>query len=82
VISITFLKASRLFIYTSSLANRSADDPQALACDAYKLCFFDNLKRNELEVTRLVDNAGKNLLAQLTYVHPVCIPFTHTHIMQ
>jgi hypothetical protein len=63
-----FLEVTRCFFIPLSLTDWSADDPKALAGDAYKVCFFDNLKRNELEVTRLVDNAGKSLLAQLTYV--------------
>ncbi|KAH3960319.1 hypothetical protein HBH52_237480 [Parastagonospora nodorum] len=45
------------------------NDPTALACDAYKTCFSDNLKRYELEFTRLVDVAAKDLNNRLIKIH-------------
>ncbi|KAH7093109.1 hypothetical protein FB567DRAFT_609442 [Paraphoma chrysanthemicola] len=45
------------------------NDPKALACDAYKLCFSDNLKRYETEVTRLVEQSAKNLKDKLITIH-------------
>ncbi|KAH7083176.1 hypothetical protein BKA63DRAFT_584450 [Paraphoma chrysanthemicola] len=45
------------------------NDPKALACDAYKICFSDNLKRYETEVTRLVEQSAKDLKDKLITIH-------------
>ncbi|KAJ4361430.1 hypothetical protein N0V95_001847 [Ascochyta clinopodiicola] len=53
----------------SNLDNTLKSDPQALAADAYRLCFSDNKTRYEQEITRQVDAATKSLRESLIKVH-------------
>ncbi|CAO2655631.1 Nn.00g044340.m01.CDS01 [Neocucurbitaria sp. VM-36] len=45
------------------------NDPQALACNAYNVCFRDNLKRFYDDIDRHVEKAAKSLKDALIQVH-------------
>ncbi|KAF2130344.1 hypothetical protein P153DRAFT_375119 [Dothidotthia symphoricarpi CBS 119687] len=45
------------------------NDPKALACEAYKICFKDNLARFDEEINRQVDMAAKHLRDSLIKTH-------------
>jgi hypothetical protein len=51
------------------MANNLPDDPKALACNAYNICFKEQLKLFSNEIDRYVATAGKKLKESLTYAY-------------
>ncbi|KAF2853205.1 hypothetical protein T440DRAFT_390747 [Plenodomus tracheiphilus IPT5] len=51
------------------LSRKLRDDPQALAGDAYQLCFGKNFQMYEADISQKVDNAAKKLREDFVVIH-------------
>jgi hypothetical protein len=55
------LKSKYNMLWRSQLTDYSSEDPQALACDAYKMCFSENRSHFEEGISRQVEVSTKAL---------------------